>query len=528
MPRKKATKKAPPKAKKTPIKATKREPTPIKPGKYTHFGYQQATVIRKRGTPIPTGGSQDYQQRYDRYLLVRESQRLMRENGIYAGTINRSIEHILGTGFVLQARTGDKDLDAALETLFYDWSQSPEVRGLHSWQALEKAVLRNVLVDGDCGLVKLKDEGQLQLIESEQIGAFRQTSTKGGLLEDGVKLDENGKPESFLIGRYDEYGGATAISDMRPIEAGNFIFVANLERISQTRGMPAQVSNFAQYHRIQDILDSEATAIQMQARLSLIVTRENAAEQAFAMSLDDPDKTQANELPPRFEEYEAGTIFHGEPGEMAQPAQRNIPGRFFPATMDTFLKLLGIPVGLPFPLLTMDYSKINYSSARAAINQAYVSFQGWQRLLREQFHSKVYNWLIDRWIEEGLIEDSPTLRWHDWIAPRFLWLDPEKEAKALGTRIERGLGTLSQAGATVGIDREELLEQRTREIEEAIEKADEINARHPGANVDWRSLAGLAPLNAPGSAAPIELPEQEEPLPPPEPIPIDDIIQEQQ
>jgi capsid protein len=195
---------------------------------------------------------------------------------------------------------------------------------------------------------------------------------------------------------------------------------------------------------------------------------------------------------------EQGTIFWGEPGETVSGVPRNLPGSQFPESVRTFLRLVGAPFGLPLSLLLLDYSQTNYSSSRAELEQASRIHARRQRDLKRQHHNPITRWWIEWQVLDGLLPMPPEgVRFWDfygfeWIAPSFPWIDQQKEAEAWGTRFDRGLATQTEALASLGVDYEEHLNQRSREILKARHMAQEINKATPEQpSMDWRSLAGF-------------------------------------
>ncbi|MCW8129615.1 MAG: phage portal protein [Planctomycetota bacterium] len=469
------------------------------PGHYGMLGYEAATKARAQGKAVPTGGSADYHARYDLDILRRQSQTFDRDNGLYRGIINRAVDNILGDGFALQARTSKKKTNEQLERLWHEWCKDPEVRGLHTWWSIERVVLRSVLVDGDIAALKTED-GRIQLIESERI-ATSKTALFDRPIVQGIELNPQGRPVAYYIAHYDRAGLVNSSAAERK-NAENIELVASLERASQTRGLPAQVSNFPMFHRINDVCNSEAIAWQLLARFAIAISRENAATLGYGQSRQDPAKAgqQENTSPDRIQEFDEAIIFHAEKGESLRGIERNLPGANFPSSITMFIRLLGLPVGMPLELVLLDWSKTNYSSARAALEQAFRMFACWQRLLRQRFHAPIYRWKVMQWIAEGLVPDSPDILRHEWIVPSFPWIDQLKEAQAWGMRIDRGLSTQAEALKSVNRDRGEWLQARAAEIQDAIDTANEINEKNPNAGVDWRIFAGLVPNAAPAAA----------------------------
>lgn len=469
------------------------------------IGYHSATQIRRSPNAIPTGGSADYHLLFDLDIMRRESQRLDRDNPIFSGIMNRAADNILGNGFTLQARTEDRATNVEIERLWAEFSEDPEVRGLFGFWELERIALRSIWIDGDCGAIKSnRDKGKLQFIEAERIthtiSRLKKGQSRPGII-DGIEVDDVGRPIRFHVAEFSDFGQVQR-QNTKPIDASDFVFIGNQTRASQTRGAPVMVSNFPMFERLDDVLDSEATAWQMQSRLALISNFDTAPD--LFNQLSERSDERERDVPPdvtdRTVELESAIWFQGREGEKIEAMRREIPGSNFSESIKTYVRLLGLPVGMPLELILLDWSNTNYSSARAALEQAFRVFKCWQKKLRNKWHTPIYRWKLQQWIDAKLIPETKGMFLHEFIAPEFPWIDQLKEAMAWGERIDRGLASLTQAVTSLNMDRNEWLVQRALEVTEAIETAKKIS-QETGADVPWQIFAGLKTTPAPAAPA---------------------------
>src|SRR5262245_32775920 len=345
-------------------------------GLYSAFGYYSARVADREGR-APTAGSADAHALLDRERLIHQSRDFRRNNGIYDGMIDRAATYIVGNGFSLQAKTGDPEWNRKAEAYFKAFWRRPEIRGVLSGRGVEQMVCEELLSCGDVGVLKT-DQGKLQIFEAEQI-------VGPGLKDDGIKKDSFGKPLKYTVAPWGKSGGPQ-LSKARGYAPDAFLFIAKLRRPSASRGVPPAQASFPMLHRINDACDSEAIAMQMLARIALSITRPGAAALAFQTSSEDDTKSAdslAGDFASRIHEIDQAIIFHGEPGDEIKGVERNIPGKDFPQSVTMFLRLLGVPLGLPLELILLDWTKSNYSQSRAVLLQAFTTFMKWQGLLEE-------------------------------------------------------------------------------------------------------------------------------------------------
>jgi capsid protein len=464
-------------------------------GVYTALGYRSVAVASKEGRTYPTG-SGDYLIEYDRPDLLRQSRHFYRNNAIYQGLINRAVSYIVGRGFGL--RVLNTAANEAVEREWRRWYHTAEVRGLLKGKRLAETVVREAILCGDVGARKLEG-GAVQLIESEQIAK----SHSGGL---GIDLDGVGRPVRFWICPYGR-GGQVTLSKAEPSDPANFLFVTAPDRPSQTRGVPALQSAFPMLHRINDVCDSEAAAWQLLSRLALGVTREAGAERGHAESVVDPNKPNAaaeGDVAARLIELDYAIIFNARPGEKVEGITRNIPGENFTESLRTFLRLLGLPLGMPLELILLDWSQANYSQSRAVLEQAYQAFCDWQDIAEYEHYQPLLDWQMPALLQAAGVEAPAEGVLVEWTRPAFPWIDQLKEAQARGVKLDRGFALHADVLKELGRDREQVVLGRENEIRDAIARAKKIKA-DTDTEVPWQLFCGLA---APAAESPAGLRDQ--------------------
>ena len=493
------------------------------PQAYTSLGYRAVDSARRDGRS-PTGGSGDYHTRYDRGDLVNQSRAFYRDNGLYRGLIDRAVTNIVRRGFGLQMRSTSKHFNEFIEARWKaDFASKPEARGMLSWWRIEQMIMRELIICGDIGAIKVgkgKKKGKLQLIESERVAKTKSNQ--------GVDLDAEGAPLRYYVANYSARGRLQT-SDASAFSLEEFLFLAILDRPSQTRGVPVCQASFSMLHRIMDVCDSEALAWQALSRLAFSVTNDAAGEDAFNTSGEDPDHDSEDldeDLSRRLHELEYALIYHGKPGDKVEGINRNIPGSNFTESLRTFLRLMGLPLGLPLELVLLDWSQSNYSSARASLEQAFAVFEDYQTLLEEGLHKPTLLWKLESWTREYR-KTFPRRKLpanaekHEWIKPSFPWIDQLKEAEAWALKLDRGLTTHAKACKSLNSDRDELMAVREAEINDALERAARLEKKF-GIKVPWQIFCGLEP---PSASKKLPKPEDSEadgsgdlpPAPPPKP-----------
>lgn len=202
------------------------------------------------------------------------------------------------------------------------------------------------------------------------------------------------------------------------------------------------------------------------------------------------------------------------PGDKLTPFAPARPSAQFPAFVETVMRLIGNAMGMPYELVLKDFSKTNYSSARAALLEAWRFFYSRRSWLSTYWAQPIYELWLEEAVNAGLI-DAPDFYANKeyysrakWIGPGRGWVDPVKEAQAAVLRIGNYISTLEIECAEQGLDWQEVLDQR------AVERA----------RMEQLDL----PQPTPAAAQAAQRPEKPQPDQPPldEPAPEDPAQQE--
>ncbi len=152
----------------------------------------------------------------------------------------------------------------------------------------------------------------------------------------------------------------------------------------------------------------------------------------------------------------------------------------FPAFEAAFLRAIASALGLSYEQLAMDWTKTNYSSARAALNEVWRHIESLFSCISDQILTPIYYAVMDEAFDRGYVKEPPGAPLFQdlpgaylcarWIGPSRGYVDPVKEAQAAGIRMDNLTSTLEQECALVGEDWLDVLDQC------AYEK-DELDAR---------------------------------------------------
>ena len=241
-------------------------------------------------------------------------------------------------------------------------------------------------------------------------------------------------------------------------------------------------------------VDAEIDGAKMAAKyLAMVETPDTAGFQAMRGVGSDvgPDGQQQ-----RIEELENAVIEYLNPGEKITLAANPRPGSGFEPFVRFTLRMLSITTGVPYDILSGDYSQSNYSSSRLARNDFGSLIKSRQRRRVRHLCQPALAEAMDAMVMAGRVAlpgywRDPWL-WLDgrWTVPGLQPIDPLKESKAQRDQIDATLCSEIETAAERGRDYEEVLDEiaRAKAMREArgltVEQASTATASNPATIMD--------------------------------------------
>jgi len=168
------------------------------------------------------------------------------------------------------------------------------------------------------------------------------------------------------------------------------------------------------------------------------------------------------------------------PGEKFSFSSVSHPGPDYAQFEQAVLRNIAAGLGISYEQLSNNWSDTNYSSARASLLEAW-KVMTFERLeFSQHFIRHMYGLWLEEAIYKGIVKlpaTAPSFQTAKaaymrcrLIGPPRGWVDPVKEAQASQLRMEIGISSLEQECAEQGLDYEEVLDQRARELKMLKEK----------------------------------------------------------
>lgn len=445
-------------------------------------------------------------------LLVARSRDLDRNNGVASGAFQTLQDNTVGMGLRLAAapdyRALGRDLawseewSRNVESLWQTWANTTacDVTGKMNFATMTQLVFRSTLQNGEALALPLWIERPdtpfatcLQLVDTDRLSnpQFHPASPN---LRGGIEMDDFGKPLAYYIQKTMAWsgletwfltfaaggltGGGTIFNriDWERIPAETdfgrkrVLHMYTQDRVDQTRGKPVLASVIEQFRMLDAYERTELQSAIVNALVCGVI--ETPLDPASISELMGGDAVTYMETKGEYRpQMEGGTFVPMFPGDKLTPYTPNRPPTTFPQFVECLLRQIGTAIGLPYELVLKDFSKTNYSSARAALLEAWRFFYSRRAWLGTYWATPVYKLWLEEVVNAGLVEAPdfyelmPFYLRCKWIGPGRGWIDPVKEAQAAQMRMDSLISTLEMECAEQGLDWNEVLEQRALEME---------------------------------------------------------------
>ncbi len=389
---------------------------------------------------------------------LRELARDLRRNN---GWARRGIQVIsanaVGMGITARAQAQSKDLAAEAQALWKEWSENVacDYDGRMTFTGLQHLAMDAIVESGEVLILREaanSSDGlpssiplRIRVLEADYLDVFKQGSTKdGGQIIQGIELDGKGRRVAYWI--YNQHPGATSgfgatfRTGSRRVPASDVIHVYQVDRPGQMRGVSWLAAAIAKLNDFDDYDDALLMQAKIAACFGALVTDPTGESQR----LGDDDE-ESDDL----EGFEPGQIQYLKPHQevsYAVPPSKSDHGGF----SETQLRRIAASLGVTYEDLTMDYSKVNFSSARMARMSHWQNVRHWRRnILIPQLCNGVFGWAMEM---ASAMNDWPEVPRARWSAPPMPMISPEKEGLAIQRNIRTGIKTLFGAIQEQGED----------------------------------------------------------------------------
>lgn len=461
----------------------------------------------------PRSGSPREDIDYNNSTLRQRCRMLYMSSPVATAAINTNRTKIVGTGLTLKS-TIDREVLGMTPEAAKEWQRKTESEwrlwagkrqncdalGMNNFEGLQQLALKSWLMSGDVFPVLKRYKPtplnpyslRIHLVEADRISTPGEYSggyaaarfTEGVVPEgkpgaghkiyDGVEVDDSGAvvayyirntyPLQFVVEaptwkRVEVYGKNTGLP--------NILHVMDAERPDQYRGVPYLAQVIEPLLQLRRYTESELMAALVQSFFTAwIITdtdqsevpiNEVGAGDIAGVPGVNPYEDNASENPNEYE-MGPGTVTHLAENENIVFGNPNIPTAGFDTFVKAICRQVGAALELPYDVLIKEFNS-SYSASRGALLEAWEAFKMKRIWFVDDFCQPIYEiWLAEA-VALGRIKapgffDDPLIRaaWcgAHWIGPVQGQLDPQKEANAAITLIDRGIKTHDQVTREMG------------------------------------------------------------------------------
>ena len=432
-------------------------------------------------------------------IAMRELSRDLRRNN---GWAKRGIQAIVNNtvGWGLTPKPGDRSTARVQQALaiWNDWASSTacDYDGRMNFYGIQRLVMETIAESGECLLHKVPASTadglpvpmRIRVLEPDYLDLSRNgfLGPDGGPTYNGVEFDKFGRRTAYWL--FTSHPGGLRVMQSTfysvRVPAAEIIHIYRVDRPGQIRGVPWLASAIVRLKDFDDFEDAELMQQKVAACFAAFVTDMDGSAGPLTEGGTDNNGDPIDQLEP-------GHIAYLPPGKNVQFATPPVAqGSGFSTRV---LRRVAVSLGIPYEVLTGDYSQVNYSSARMARIEFKKNVEEWrEHLLLPMLCGGVWRWVMEM---AAAFESWPTIPTADWSCPPWTILEPDKEVLAYQRMIRAGLMTWSQAIHELGYDpREQLAE--IAEYNELFDAAGVV------LDIDPRKIsqAGQAQIAAPAQA----------------------------
>jgi lambda family phage portal protein len=457
---------------------------------------------------LPAAGSADADLLPELGLTRSRTRDLARNSALAGGHVQTVKDNVIGHQLRLSSKPDYRLLgrDAAwarefgtqVEAEFRTWANTPECDAARTqtlW-GLARTAFGALILNGDHVTLPVwrprpgaRWATRLQNIEADRLstpfGELANPSIRGG-----VERDADGAPVAYHLQAHhpgDGWGlpslGAPPTWQRVPAFTAwgrrRVIHLFDRERPGQSRGASPFARVLREFRVSSEYIGHELHAAAANAVIAGFIESDLPPELVGDLFGGNANEASAywQEVQAKYhrKKLESGLFFNLPIGARLSSFNPNRPNVSFDPFIKHITRYLAAGLNLPYELLLKDFSQTNYSSARAALLEAWRYFLACRQLFVDGWLAPVFALWLEEAVDRGRIEapdfyaNTYAYGRSRWIFAGRGWVDPVKEAQASQLRMKTGLTTLEGECAEQGQDWEEVLEQQAIERQRRAE-----------------------------------------------------------
>lgn len=463
-------------------------------------GYESAKTTRRTSNWTSASTSANAEIAPALSTLRNRSRDQVRNNPYAKRAIAKLASASIGTG--ITARPPE-----STAKVWKKWCKQADFEEQLDFCGLQSLIARTVFESGEC-LVRRIREGsgytgevplRIQVLEPDYIDSTRiGPQANGNYCIAGIELDKSGRRQAYYL--WDQHPGEYVTFPMslqsRRVPASEMLHIYEKERPGQIRGVPRLAVSLMKLRDLDEYEEAELVRKKIEACFAAFVqTTEigrTVAESATTTDASTGKVTRTETLSPGMVEY----LKPGE--EVSFGAPRNSDG--YGDYTATQLHAIAAGIGVTYEQLTGDFSRVNFSSARAGG----LEFRELIEIFRWIYFipmacEPIFDWFVDAAYTAGKVRTDS----YDgviWAPPRWQYVNPADDVKAEQMENRSGFKTISASLRERGEDPKAVFKEFAEERAFLKELGLTFNETPTGSGGNPGDAAGADPNAADGAA----------------------------
>lgn len=414
---------------------------------------------------------------------TRMKSRELYRNDFVGGAIDSRVEHVVGTGFTVQAKikakpgvVTEEQANLYNEQLEEVYEQvEPKVcrtRKKSLWQKISLAD-RTVDADGECFVV-FSDIGTadapiplcVEVIDADRV------ETPPEFIPDptvrmGIKYGKNKEIVGYYVRETHPNDNKEFSLEYKLIPAWRVQHIFVEWFAGQSRGLPWMTRALNRAKDGKDLTEAGIIGAQVEACFAgFIRSNSNPVQRAIGASTSTENGRRLQDVRPGSINY----IGKDEEIEFSTPNKTNSVG-----TLQEYNnRTIAAATNWPYEMLMKDWRGISFAGGRIILNGAKITTKVRQKLITEAMLTPFWHRLVEESVIVGAVDIDARLyrdnrhvfNRHVWKGPQWSYaINPAEEKKAIAIALDYNLTTLADELAESQQDLEEVIAQRTKERE---------------------------------------------------------------
>lgn len=427
---------------------------------------------------------------------------IRRNNGFAHGIVQTAVDNIVGTGLRMSAQPDYlalQSIDASFtkdwadawgaqyESLFHEWwwSTACHAGDTLTGDMLTEQVLFSKFDNGGSLTLPLwiPDRGdgfatKLQTVEIDRLSnPFGAPNTQK--MRGGIEFDDFGVPLFYNVRRghpgdmfflWSDFNAFTWERIPRRTQFGRLRVIHDFDgdRADQTRGKPLLSAVLDQFKNIDRYVKAEIQAALMNAMIWGAITTPLEHDDIVELFKNDKDgylQARADHAV----RMQSGTLATLYPGDKLDSFMPQRPAAQFGVFVQNIERIIAVGADMPYELAKKDFSQSNYSNTRAAMLEAWRSFNRRRDRLGAGWLDPVNALFMEEMVNAGRVEAPRYYEFRrayqrcTWIGPGRGYVDKTKEVTGDLLSLDGNTNTLQRICAEQGMHWREVLDQRSTE-----------------------------------------------------------------